>query len=557
MNSTDFRNYLKQLKSPFFEIIVLSVCVSLALIVKLNEPFFGPSDSNKTAINIIIFLNIIISASAFIFSIYIYQIIKNRRMLMSSFVLLTVTVLDLPLIFDFSVRGVMNPDNVIFLLFIGRLLGAVGFILVLLFSDDRRGELSNLKISFLSLTIIIGAGSLFTCVLYGPFTVSSKMLAEFQGLTPPAGIMAAAVIFISIVTLFVVFKKYYKVNEPLYRRLFLTFAMILFSIVSMSNIKFVNDIWNLFAYVFQINSCIILLNFYYLFGIKRPHSMLIRTKEELDNYVSELDRLVEKRTAELRAINEKLLADQEVARRMQLSMLPEILPGNDYVAFSASYVPADNLSGDFYNVFRLDESRFAICIGDVSGHGVSAAMLSIYIIQRLQALLEEEGREGMSIPSVVLGNIYESMNASNFDENMYIVMIYGIFNTDTGIFSYASGGLNTTPLRVRPDGSIQELDNTGFAICKLRNFYKPQFVNHQVLLFPNDKLILYTDGLVDAKNKEKEKYSLSRLKNVIKDQYKWGVDHLSQSITRDVKEFIGTDPSDDITLLILDVLPPF
>ena len=71
------------------------------------------------------------------------------------------------------------------------------------------------------------------------------------------------------------------------------------------------------------------------------------------------------------------------------------------------------------------------------------------------------------------------------------------------------------------------------------NFYKPRFVNNQILLFPKDKLVLYTDGLVEARNSKNEEYSLPRLKKVIQEQYKWGVEHLTEAITKDVQEFIG------------------
>ena len=117
--------------------------------------------------------------------------------------------------------------------------------------------------------------------------------------------------------------------------------------------------------------------------------------------------------------------------------------------------------------------------------------------------------------------------------------------------------MNTTPLRVRPDGSIQELDNDGYAICKLGDLLKPKFANHQILLFPGDKLVLYTDGMVDARNNDNEQYSLSRLKSTILKNYKWGVDHLSEAIMRDVRSYTDDKPEDDITLLIIDVLPPY
>jgi sigma-B regulation protein RsbU (phosphoserine phosphatase) len=304
-------------------------------------------------------------------------------------------------------------------------------------------------------------------------------------------------------------------------------------------------------------SCILTIKVFYVQAIQRPYILLSKTKEELNGYLQELDKLVDRRTIELRGMNEKLLADQEIARGMQLSMLPATLPGNEYVAFSAGYLPAENLSGDFYNVFKIDENRYGVCIGDVSGHGVSAAMLSIFTFQKMQSLMEESGGEGMAIPSMVLKHLYDSFNAANFNENMYIVMLYGVINTQTGIFSYASGGLNTNPLRIRPDGSIQELENDGFAICKLGDLLKPKFVNHQILLFPGDKLVLYTDGLIDARNANQEEYSLKRLRHAILRHYQWGAEHMSKAIVRDVKNFIGENPADDITLLAVDILPPF
>ena len=185
------------------------------------------------------------------------------------------------------------------------------------------------------------------------------------------------------------------------------------------------------------------------------------------------------------------MADLEVARGIQQAMLTDALPQNEFVSFVSGYLPAENLSGDFYNVIKIDESHYGVYIGDVSGHGVSAAMLTVFTFQKIMSLMDEIGKEGMTIPAMVLKHLYDSFNAANFSEELYIVLIYGVYNTDTGIFSYASGGLNTSPLRLRPDGSIQELETEGFAICKLGDLISPKFSNRQVMLFPGDSLYLY------------------------------------------------------------------
>ena len=73
-----------------------------------------------------------------------------------------------------------------------------------------------------------------------------------------------------------------------------------------------------------------------------------------------------------------------------------------------------------------------------------------------------------------------------------------------------------------------------------------------------DKLLLYTDGLVEARNSSKEEYSIKRLKNAIKKYNRWGINHLTEAIINNVKEFVGNEKlADDITLLSMDVLPPF
>ena len=78
-----------------------------------------------------------------------------------------------------------------------------------------------------------------------------------------------------------------------------------------------------------------------------------------------------------------------------------------------------------------------------------------------------------------------------------------------------------------------------------------------MLLFPGDKLVLYTDGLVDARNPSDESYSLQRLKTTIRHHYKWGVEHLTDSLIKDVQSFTQNKAADDITVVAFDVLPPF
>jgi len=89
---------------------------------------------------------------------------------------------------------------------------------------------------------------------------------------------------------------------------------------------------------------------------------------------------------------------------MQLSLLPAQLPKESAVTFHAEYLPADRLSGDFYNVIKLDENNIAIYIGDVVGHGVSAAMLTIFANQNINSVKEDEEIVEIISPGFVLKN---------------------------------------------------------------------------------------------------------------------------------------------------------
>jgi sigma-B regulation protein RsbU (phosphoserine phosphatase) len=222
------------------------------------------------------------------------------------------------------------------------------------------------------------------------------------------------------------------------------------------------------------------------------------------------------------------------------------------------YFPAEILSGDFYNVFRIDAKRFGICIGDVAGHGVSAAMLTVFAFQSVQSLQDEPRGAGVILPSFVLKHLYDSFNAANFQDEHYMVLIYGVYNMETGILSYASGGLNTTPVLIRPDGSLQMLESEGTAICKLGEFMNPQYQNRQLLMFPGDKLVLYTDGLTEARSATGEMYALERLSSVLRRSARMEPDALTERVLADVRAFTGMDSmDDDITLLIMEVIQSF
>ncbi|MGI6084456.1 MAG: SpoIIE family protein phosphatase [Acetivibrionales bacterium] len=559
MNFAEVRKSLFDAKGRFFSIfITLFFSLIFYLIVELADRYYHISQALIECTVWHRILNIfllIVSFSIFLISYYTYPQTKANRLLIVGFTFLTggilylIQILDLP---AYLTADPYTPRCTLLLCLIVHLINGVCFSILSTVRFRNKYVIKRRYLCVITAAIVL----VFLLILSNP-SIKQEYFINETGLTALSTAILSFTALLYIYTFYSTIREYKKNNEFVLIVLSCAFILMFFSELAFISIKQIYDLKRALSEFYLFVSYGLLFYSFYIESIRKPYVELSKAKEELEQYLLEMDKLVDSRTIELRSMYEKLMADQEIARGIQLSMLPSGLPGNEYVAFSAGYIPAEKLSGDFYNVFKIDENRFGLCVGDVSGHGVSAAMLSIFSFQKIQSLMEETAGEGITIPSMVLTHLYESFNSANFNDDMYIVMIYGVFNTQTGILSYASGGLNTAPLRIRPDGSIQELDNDGYAICRLGNVLKPKFINRQVLLFPGDKLLLYTDGLVDARNSNNKEYSVKRLKSVILKHSKWGINHLTEAIINDVKEYVGKKPADDITLLAMDILPPF
>lgn len=561
MGLTEARKSFLTVKGKYFQFfLTFIICIVLLFSVIIIDNFLALSDAitfNRTCNRTLEIMLLIISFSIFFVSFFTYSQTRNNRSLIAGFAFLAGGFFYWIMIVNFTTgiasgAGADCPKNSLLIWTLIRFINGICFAVLFTIRSDNKAVIRR-RYLFSGVAVVVASGYM---LINMPFVRPELLMVENK-LTTFSVIITS---FISVLYIYAFIRssrEFSSTGDAVYKLLAIAFMLMFFSEVTLLVIERTNDLLSVLSQVFHAASYSLMFYAFYIHSIRRPYLLLTKAKEELDGYLSELDKLVDQRTNELRGINEKLMADQEIAREMQLSMLPYDMPGDEYVAFLSGYIPAENLSGDFYNVFKIDDYNYGVYIGDVSGHGVSAAMLSIFTFQKMQSLMEETGKEGMTIPSVVIRHIYESFNAANFNDDMYIVMLYGVYNTQSGIFSYASGGLNTIPLRIRPDGSIQELDNDGFAICKLGNLLKPKFVNHQVLLFPGDKLVLYTDGLIDARDSAGDEYSIARLKKIIQKYNKWGAKRIADALTYDIKKFAGEKPADDITFLILDVLPPF
>jgi sigma-B regulation protein RsbU (phosphoserine phosphatase) len=133
-------------------------------------------------------------------------------------------------------------------------------------------------------------------------------------------------------------------------------------------------------------------------------------------------------------------------------------------------------------------------------------------------------------------------------------MLYGIFDLATREFTFASAGLNVPPMILTPSGEVAELVIKGFPICKIPGGRHPGYYNSTVKLHRGEKILFYTDGLVEAEDQEKKAYSDTRLKEQLQKCRNMNAPLLAKSLSEHVFKFIGdAKPQDDITFFVMEV----
>ncbi|NLM11629.1 MAG: SpoIIE family protein phosphatase [Clostridiaceae bacterium] len=263
------------------------------------------------------------------------------------------------------------------------------------------------------------------------------------------------------------------------------------------------------------------------------------------NYAVEVLRDITKEKEMEREIikqNLKLQHDLEMAKKLQMQLLPRDvkLPCLD---FAYSYQPCDDLSGDMVNIFQVDKERIGIYIADVSGHGVSASMLTIFIISTLN-------KKNHS-PSRALYRLFKQYNSGDFDKDSYITVFYGIYNIRTRTFTYSNAGHNCAPIIIGQN-SVKKLYMPGIPISNWVD--NPKYYDSTIQLNEGDKLFLYTDGVTDQWLEEPGKItSDDHILEILRDEridLKTALNKICRYVYTRLYR-IGTRQKDDITMALV------
>lgn len=257
--------------------------------------------------------------------------------------------------------------------------------------------------------------------------------------------------------------------------------------------------------------------------------------------------LSELRKAE--TLQQKLSAlhrELEIASQIQLSTLPSKFPAfpdrSDFDLY-AMMIPAQEVGGDFYDFFLIDDDRLGVVLGDVSGKGIGAALFMAIT----RTIIRATALRGHP-PAECLAHVNRVLHPETMPR-MFVTTVFGVLNTATGEVEYCNAG-HHSPFVLRRDCTIEEAPRTGgLGLCLVPEF---SYSSKTVQLEPGESVLLYTDGVTEAVNDANEQFGEERLTECLDDCHDDAPAEIIRDVLRSVTRFSGGRiQSDDITMLAL------
>lgn len=245
---------------------------------------------------------------------------------------------------------------------------------------------------------------------------------------------------------------------------------------------------------------------------------------------------------------QRLETELNLATEIQASMLPCIFPAfpdhKELDLFAINF-PAKEVGGDFYDYFLIDPEHIAVVMADVSGKGVGAALFmtisKIVLKNQLMATLD---------PALALMNTNKQLCENN-EAELFVTVWCGIYNTSTKVMTFANAGHNPPILVRKNDSPLYLVTKAGFVLAGLET---AKYTNCTINLNEGDEILLYTDGVTEANDSNKQLYGEDRLIKFIEEQRdNSSMDQVNNLISNLYEYMDGTEQFDDITIMAMKV----
>ena len=270
----------------------------------------------------------------------------------------------------------------------------------------------------------------------------------------------------------------------------------------------------------------------------------VRSKDEFGALATAFNQMAAdlERHQQLVVQQERFRRELELSRLIQTEMLPRGGLRLGGVEITGLSIPAREVGGDFFNYFTLPDGRLALLVGDVSGKGVSAALLMANVQATLRARLPLE----TNLAALVAG--LDTQVDESTPRGVYVTLFIGILERDERTLRYVNAGHNP-PFVTRAGGTITPLAATGLPVAL---FPGHPYKEETVPLAPGDLVFFYTDGLVEAEDSSGEMFGAERLHELLIALNSYSIDDLVAGVERSVRSFRGpAEAFDDATVMAM------
>jgi sigma-B regulation protein RsbU (phosphoserine phosphatase) len=261
-------------------------------------------------------------------------------------------------------------------------------------------------------------------------------------------------------------------------------------------------------------------------------------QRKLKNRNQQLEQTVEKGAIALEQQEEEL----KRAREIQQMLLPSTLPQLAGVQIAGAWHPAREVGGDYFDVIQLDKDRLGICVGDVAGKGISAALLMANLQACFRAFATTEAS-----PRVVCTKLNQFLCA-NIASGKFVTFFYAIFDTGANMLTYENAG-HSPGLLLRSNGTTETLLGGGAVLGALPDW---TYQDYTARLQSGDQLILSTDGITEAENANLEEFGDERLMEAARACHGSALE-VQRAIMQQVTAFCEGNFRDDATLVVLRI----
>lgn len=245
---------------------------------------------------------------------------------------------------------------------------------------------------------------------------------------------------------------------------------------------------------------------------------------------------------------EKLKADIEFAKHIQNRALPIDGMYWDAMEISSVYYPSEDLGGDLFDVIKMNSDESLIYIADVSGHGITSSLLTIFLRQLVRGRVSER----VVNLKEILDILQKSYNELGVDKEQYLTILFCLYNKKKKEATFLNAGHNCFPIVLKSTGEVQEIEVKGLPVCTLmkKSLHKEVTIPVEI----EDRIILYTDGITEASNEDKEPFDTEKVLNTLKENRKLEGKALAKKVIDEAIAYSQKPAVDDMAIIIAKLI---